>query len=364
GLIRLYDKESGKEIVDENASYSLNEYLYVSGGEDTKIINHGMGIPPADLQIHKPTDVRIIENSETSVGQRIIVEALSQNTPMIRSEYRLYNDIKRVDIINIVHKEATLDKEGVYFAFPFMSEDPDVAYQIQNGWLRPNEDQLPGAAREWFTTQNLVRVDDGNYSIAWASPDAPLFTLTDINRGEWPTHLDIENGHVFSYVMNNYWFTNYKASQEGEFTFSYSITSGENMSREELAQFDADIRSPIIGYPLLSTWAAGVEAQDRPLSAEKGRFFSLTDSENLQFVTLKQAEDGNGWILRLLETAGKEGESELSTDLLDIDAAYLANGVEENQRELRVENNAVNIPYQANRYTTIRLVTKSRLFDQ
>ncbi|MDR9366292.1 MAG: glycoside hydrolase family 38 C-terminal domain-containing protein [Balneolaceae bacterium] len=364
GLIRVYDKESGKEIVDENASYSLNEYLYVSGGEDTKIINHGMGIPPADLQIHKPTDVRIIENSETSVGQRIIVEARSQNTPMIRSEYRLYNDIKRVDIINTVHKDPTLDKEGVYFAFPFMSEDPDVAYQIQNGWLRPNEDQLPGAAREWFTTQNLVRVNNGNYSIAWASPDAPLFTLTDINRGEWPTHLDIENGHVFSYVMNNYWFTNYKASQGGEFTFSYSITSGENMSREELAQFDADIRSPIIGYPLLSTWAAGVEAQDRPLSAEKGRFFSLTDSENLQFVTLKQAEDGDGWILRLLESAGKEGETELSTDLLDIDAAYLANGVEENQRELRVENNVVSIPYQANRYTTIRLVTKSRLFDQ
>lgn len=364
GLVSLYDKDSGKEIVDEEASHSLNEYLYVSGGEDTKIINHGMGVPPAELHLHKPSEVKVIENSETPLGQRIIVEARSKNTPVIRSEYRLYNDIKRVDIINIIQKEATLDKEGVYFAYPFMSEDPEVAYQIQNGWLRPNEDQLPGAAREWFTTQNLVKVNDGNYSIAWASPDAPLFTLTDINRGKWPTHLEIDNGHVFSYIMNNYWFTNYKASQEGEFTFSYAITSGEDLSLEELAHFDADIRSPIIGYPLLSTWAAGVEAEDRPLSAEKGKFLTLKDSKNLQFVTLKQAEDGNGWIIRLLETGGTAGETELTTELLDIDAAYLANGVEENQQELSVENNVVKIPYKANRYTTIRLVTTSRLFDQ
>lgn len=364
GLISLYDKHSGKEIVDEEAPYSLNEYVYVSGGEDTKIINHGMGVPPAELHLHQPSDVKVIQNIETSVGQRIIVEAQSENTPVIRSEYRLYNDIKRVDIINTIQKEATLDKEGVYFAFPFMSEDPDVSYQIQNGWLRPNEDQLPGAAREWFTTQNLVRVNDGNFSIAWASPDAPLFTLTDINRGKWPTHLDIDNGHVFSYIMNNYWFTNYKASQEGEFTFSYAITSGEDLSREELAHFDADIRSPVIGYPLLSTWAAGVEAEDRPLSADKGRFFNLEESNNLQFVTLKQAEDGNGWIIRLLETGGQEGETVLTTELFDIHEAYLANGVEENQKALSVENNVVKIPYKANRYTTIRLATTSRLFDE
>ncbi|MEX0904253.1 MAG: glycoside hydrolase family 38 C-terminal domain-containing protein [Balneolaceae bacterium] len=364
GLISLYDKDSGKELVDEEASHSLNEYVYVSGGEDTKIINHGMGVPPAELNLHKPSDVKVIENTETSLGQRIIVEARSKNTPVIRSEYRLYNDIKTIDIINTVHKAATLEKEGVYFAFPFISEEPDVAYQIQNGWLRPNEDQLPGAAREWFTTQNLVRVNDGNYSIAWASPDAPLFTLTDINRGKWPTHLDIDNGHVFSYIMNNYWFTNYKASQEGEFTFSYAITSGEDLSREELAHFDADIRNPVIGYPLLSTWAAGVEAEDRPLSAVKGKFFALKDSENLQFVTLKQAEDRNGWIVRLLETGGKAGETELSTELFDIDAAYLANGVEENQKTLSVENDVVKIPYKANRYITIRLATTSRLFDE
>jgi alpha-mannosidase len=360
----LYDKNSDKELVDSESLYSLNEYMYVSGGEDTKIIRHGMGVPPAELNLYKPSDAEITENVETPVGQRLIVEAQSKNTPVIRSEYRLYNDIKRIDIINTVHKEATLEKEGVYFAFPFLSAEPEVAYQIQNGWLRPNEDQLPGAAREWFTTQNLVRVNDGNYSIAWASPDAPLFTLTDINRGKWPTHLNINNGHIFSYIMNNYWFTNYKASQDGEFTFSYAITSGENITREELAHFDADVRNPVVGYPLLSTWAAGVEADDRPLSPSRGTFIYTDNSENLQFVTLKQAEDGDGWILRLLETGGKAGETEISSNLFDIDAAYLTNGVEENQQALGIDNNVVKIPYKPNSYTTIRLLTTSRLYDE
>lgn len=37
--------------------------------------------------------------------------------------------------------------------------------------------------RESFTGQNLVRVQDSDFSIAWAWPDAPLTTLEDIGRG-------------------------------------------------------------------------------------------------------------------------------------------------------------------------------------
>ena len=38
--------------------------------------------------------------------------------------------------------------------------------------------------------QDLVHVFDGNFSVASATPDAPLVTLTDINRGKsYPTCL-------------------------------------------------------------------------------------------------------------------------------------------------------------------------------
>jgi hypothetical protein len=88
-----------------------------------------------------------------------------------------------VDIVNRLRKEGVRAKEAVYFVFPFRVSPPELLYQIQNGFVRAERDQLPGAGREWFTTQNLIVARDGGVSIAWATPDAPLVTLTDINRG-------------------------------------------------------------------------------------------------------------------------------------------------------------------------------------
>jgi hypothetical protein len=39
--------------------------------------------------------------------------------------------------------------------------------------------------------------------VGWASVEAPLIRLEDINRGLWPAPIQIRSGAVFSYVMNN-----------------------------------------------------------------------------------------------------------------------------------------------------------------
>ena len=54
--------------------------------------------------------------------------------------------------------------------------------------------------------------------------------VSDINAGKWLDTLPVTNGTIFAYVMNNYWFTNYKAGQDGDFTFRYSLTSASSIS--------------------------------------------------------------------------------------------------------------------------------------
>ncbi|MHB8524072.1 MAG: glycoside hydrolase family 38 N-terminal domain-containing protein [Limisphaerales bacterium] len=354
GIKSLYDKTDHRELADAQAPYKLNEYLYVTGGENSLILNLTFGTPPANLQIETPVSARIVENRKTPLGQRIIVVAQAKNTPKIRSEYLVYDQIRRVDIVNTVEKEPTRRKEAVYFAFPFAAQQPALEYQIQNGWVRPNEDQLPGACREWFTPQNLVHLRDGTFSVAWSTPDAPLVCLTDINRGKWPAHLPITNGHVYSYVMHNYWFTNYRAEQGGVFTFRYSITSGQGLDREQLARFDADTRTPVLAYPFISSFSAGVADVSRPLAPAAGSFFTL-DAANLQMVTLKAAEDGDGYIVRVREIAGRTGEAELRCPTLRVKSAWLCNGVEVNKRKLAATSTAVTVPYTPNQYVTLRI---------
>jgi hypothetical protein len=354
GIRSLYDKTDHRELADAQAPYRLNEYLYVTGGEKSLILNLTFGTPPANLRIDTPASAEIVESVKTPLGQRIAVVTHAKNSPRIRSEYLLYDRIRRVDIVNTVEKEPTRRKEAVYFAFPFAAQQPAFEYQIQNGWVRPNEDQLPGACREWFTPQNLVHLRDGNFSVAWSTPDAPLVCLTDINRGKWPAHLTINNGHVYSYAMHNYWFTNYRAEQGGVFTFRYSITSGLGLDREQLADFDADTRAAVLAYPFISSFSAGVADQTRPMPPAAGSFFTL-DAPNLQIVTFKAAEDGDGYILRFREIAGRAGEAQVRLPAFRVKAAFLCNGVEVNKRKLASNRTTITVPYTRNQYVTVRI---------
>jgi hypothetical protein len=360
GIKSLFDKTAKRELADPQARHRLNQYVYVTGGEGSLILNHQFGTPPAKLVEHATATATIVQNLKTPLGQRLVVTTACSNSPSIRSEYLLYDAIKRVDIVNVVEKKATRAKEACYFAFPFAAQQPALEYQIQNAWCRPNEDQMPGACREWFTPQNLVHLRDGAFDVAWATPDAPLVCLTDINRGQWLAHLPIKNGHVYSYVMHNYWFTNYRAEQGGVLRFRYSITSGEGVSREQLARFDADTRAPVLAYPFVSSFSAKVGGETRPLPAASGSFFTL-DGSNLQVVTVKAAEDGEGFVLRFREIAGRSGEAEIKSPLFRLREVQLCNGVEANRQKLKIAGNSVRVPFRPNQYVTVRLKAEAQL---
>jgi alpha-mannosidase len=350
----LLDKETGRDLVDSAAPYKLNQLVYVSGGERSRILQDLSTLPAPRLDLSGPLTARIVESVRTPYGKRIRVRAEAKNVPVIDTEISLYDGMKRVDIVNRLEKRETRDKEAVYFAFPFRVSPPELAYQVQNAWVRPNEDQLPGACRDWFTTQNLVRVRDAGITIAWATPDAPLITLTDVNRGLWLKYLTVNNGHVFSYAMNNYWFTNYKAAQGGELTFRYAITSGRDLGDDALARFDQETRSPLFGYAVYDLGNNRLKPAKRLMAAASGSFLNI-EPTHAQVTAFKEAEDGDGFILRLRETAGKPGTARVASPVFPLLAAELTNGVEDGATPVAVSANRIELPLKPYGFTTVRL---------
>jgi hypothetical protein len=147
---------------------------------------------------------------------------------------------------NTVDKEAVLESEGVYFAFPLNVPGGRVHVDIPWGVVRPETDQLPGANRNYFAVQRWIDISNEQHGITWVTPDAPMIkfaplTLVGKGRGDsgymsefhedgirpwW--HRYISPGQTFfSWVMNNHWEVNYKAFQEGEATFRYWLIPHE-----------------------------------------------------------------------------------------------------------------------------------------
>ena len=212
GITSIVDKESGRELVDAKAPYRLNQYLYAAGGAKTRIVETG---PEAKLAVSTPTKAKLYRAKLGGLGEMMAVVTSTTMTPKITSSVIVWNDLKRIDFCNTLTKTETFEKEAVYFAFPFAAERPAFRYEIPAGVVCANTDMLPGACLDWFTVQHFVEVEGKDSTVTWASPDAPLACFQDINRGKWQTQLPMVNGHLYAYVMNNYWFTNYLAGQGG-----------------------------------------------------------------------------------------------------------------------------------------------------
>jgi len=351
----IYDKDLNQELADSTDRYAVGEYLYVVersarrqlgpgdgdnwyAGVRTRVDINDSELPAPDLAIHEPHHGRLSELRETAIGRVAVLEAAAEGADRLRLEIRLYSGIKRIDLVLRLDKVLSRGEtaEAVYVAFPFALRRPRFACELAVGRVDPSQDMLPGAATEWFSVNNWVSASDGRAAVAIAVPDAPLVTLGDINRGEWPARFSPpERATIFSYLMNNYWLTNFPGGQErGEFPFRYSITSAASPDYAALTRFGEGLRRPLLADSLSGRV---VDTQPPP----KLRI----DSRTVNLVTLRRAKDGSGYVARLYESAGREGEATLDFGAVPVRRAFLCSTHEQREKELAVTGGRLRLQF-------------------
>jgi hypothetical protein len=69
--------------------------------------------------------------------------------------------------------------------------------------------------------------------------------LGEINLGKWQKVTEVKQPHVYSWVMNNYWFTNFRPSQEGDFRWNYFLTTTGDKGNATATRFGWNSRVPL-----------------------------------------------------------------------------------------------------------------------
>lgn len=344
GSVRsIYDKQLQRELVSQQSPYRFGEFLYVTGGDKgpNTLLQYNRVYPKAEIQVHRAHGGRIVSVESTPTGEVAHLESQNLNTPSIKSEIRLFNHEKKIEFVEDLDKTEVITKEAAYFAFPFDQKQPQFQYEIQNGVVDPVKDMYPGAGHEWFSAQHWVSVQQDGVSASVLPLDAPLITLGDINRGEWPEKFENRTGSVFSYVMNNYWDTNYRAGQGGHFTFHYAVTSAPStnpadlsrMGWEEITPLEADEVTP--QDKALTPSAANQSNPSVSLDGKQQSLLSVEDPSVL-LETWKPAEDGNGTILRFLDFGGTERTVTVRTPSLRLQTVTQTDSVERGQAPVQL----------------------------
>lgn len=217
GLIRhLTVQGSGQDFVPANTN-GLNQYRYFLGPKQTE------GDPV------KVKDIQWVDFG--NLVRTVAINGTAPGTNGIRELVTLTKGSSAVLITNILEKTPVLEKESGHFSFPFSVPNGQMRIRLPWAIVRPEKDQLPGANRNWLTAERYVDVSNSTCGISLTPVDAPLIEVGSVTANilsggyqssDWIHHLP-QTQTVLSWAFNNQWYTNYRADQEGELVFRYSI---------------------------------------------------------------------------------------------------------------------------------------------
>ncbi len=199
-----------------------------------------------------PDSALYLSNVRVRVGERgplvasYVVEGDAPGCRTYSSEIRVLSGIDRVDLVTTVDKLPIREKEGVHIAFPFAIDGATFRYDVAGSIVEPGKDQLDGSCMNFFSVQGWADVSGDSSGVTWTSADAPLVETGGINAESPWMKSPRRSPEFFSYVMNNYWHTNYKADQEGVVSFRYGLHPHGPFDPAEAVRWGRERRAPLI----------------------------------------------------------------------------------------------------------------------
>ncbi|MCA9886324.1 MAG: alpha-mannosidase, partial [Anaerolineae bacterium] len=324
-ITSIYDKEASREVLTEgetgNQILAMEDRPLAWDAWDVDIF-----IDDRVEKLDNPTSVSVIESGPVRAAVEV---AYAYRSSTVTQRIYIYHNSKRIDFDTHVdwHESHILLKA----AFPVDILSPTATFDIQWGNVERNTHR--NTSWDWgrFETaaQKWADLSEGNYGVA---------LLNDSKYGYDVLHNVMRLSLLKSATMPD------PVADQGEHKMVYSLLPHTGDWRNGVPENAYDLNDPVLLVPI--SGGSGNSAAVQLVSVNK---------RNAVVETVKQAEDGNGVIVRLYEGERNRGPVTLTAGF-NVSAAYHCNLLEENDEELLVENNQVTLNLKPYEIVTLRLV--------
>jgi alpha-mannosidase len=301
----LFDKELNQELADGTNPFNV--------GQPVRETSAKRDLPPftrtsvSNVRVDAGINGPVWESVRISADLPGCEQGIENLPKGISLEIRLYKNVKKIEFKYMARKLIITDPEALYVAFPFSLPDSRIVFETIGGILSQGQ-QLPGSSTDWNAAQNFVAVRGPKGQIVLVSNEAPLWQFSDFNMAKWERIPKAGKPWLYSYVMNNYWMTNFRAFQEGAFSWSYQLTSSADTSNTFATRYAWNERNP---FPSRTFPAGANELKTTSLETLK-----IYGPANVMLVNSRPAFKGKGTLLlHFRELDGKSSEVTLATML-------------------------------------------------
>ncbi len=250
GITSFIDKESKKNLLREDSEVACFspvyevakvEYKYQFAPEEIASTRRDFGrnrkLFSSERYIGRLINSRVMANGPMFV--RVELKYELEGTLYSVVEITAYRDKPQVDVSYIIGKDTVWEPESVYLSLPLTYDKDEVLWIEKTGVsLRPRVDQLPDTLTKFYTLQSGYALVSNKGSMVVATPDAPLLYLGTLKPGEIKLHGDegLTNTEIqYSWIMNNYWETNFATSLGGFYRFDYSFYFSDKIKDHKAA---------------------------------------------------------------------------------------------------------------------------------
>lgn len=202
----------------------------------------------------------------------------------------------------------TITPEAMYFAFPLkLAANWKAHFDTADIPVEFDKEQLPGVARDYVTVNTYAAMHDDAGAVVMACPDAPLVQIGDFHFGRYLHSVPRPaNPLLLGFVANNYWMTNFKASQPGPLHVRYELSTLERFDPAAAAARGSLAIHPVESHPLVTGSTATPGATLRLLEVQ---------GDHVAVLSLSATEDG--LIANLVNSGGTK-----TTATLTLPAGY------------------------------------------
>ncbi|MBW6472021.1 MAG: alpha-mannosidase [Anaerolineaceae bacterium] len=331
-MISIFDKEVGREILP---SHTVANQFQIF--EDRPLTYDAW-----DIDIYYDDKIDFAEPAEsiTWVEQGPLRQTIEINRKIADSIYTqrisITKDSKQIDF------DTTIDWQERYkllkVAFPVDILAPVATYEIQWGNVQRNTHR--NTSWDWARFETCAHkwadLSEGNYGVS---------LLNDCKYGH-----DIQNNVMRLSLLRGPTIPDPLADL-GIHQFKYSLLLHSNSWDERTQAAAYALNDPIIIFE-------GTQPQDESIrTSEKSDLqqplFSVS-CPNVVIETIKQAEDGEGLIIRLFESQRKRGLVVLKS-FMPIQSAWETNLLEENQESCLLVDHAIHLNIKPYEIKTLRI---------
>lgn len=305
GIKEFFDKELQEDLYDAENPYFIGQPVHETLPARDKYEPAHSSV--FNVKIEPGVSGDIWKSIKIAADLKGFTEGEEGEPQGILWEIRLFNHSKKVEFAYQASKEIITDPEALYVAFPFRLPGSRITFETIGGSLTQGE-QLPGSSSDWNVAQNFVSVKGSTGQIIMVSDEVPLWHFSDFNMGKFERYPKPGKPWLYSWVMNNYWFTNFRAYQEGAVNWTYTIITTTDTTVTTATKFAWGVRNPLP----TRTFPAG----KNELTSPQFKTIDIAGDRNVMLINSRPAFNGTkNILLHFRETEGKPANINLAAQI-------------------------------------------------